>query len=378
VSEEPGTDLRALQDYLDGRLSSEQRAAFETGLERDPELRRELEAARELRDALGEEDPGLSPGFYTRARARFEESGREEQRWSFRLLSWETAGVAAAAALATALFVPWLTQQGVPTDLGAAATERQQTVALDDRKKLDSSFAPDPADERLLVEKEGLEEAPAMETMGRELLDAPEPIAQGPVGFTDTESDLRKNEAAPGKKGAASAETRQARVDRDDSAFHAAAPVEAESAPAAGGFSESAGEAKIVEEGRSKDKSAQAKRGKRAAIMEEAVWPVVVELQPGLVERDQLRSVEQVGEWVELLGGPYGESLEMLGAPATDLRLVLVGARRGLGCETLVVTGDDHTYRIESTRSPKEREADGGCALVLPRDDLGITIVDPR
>ena len=69
-----------LQDYLDDRLTAEQRTEFERLLESDAELAGRVEANREQGRALREDAPELSPGFYTRARARFEESAKPVRR----------------------------------------------------------------------------------------------------------------------------------------------------------------------------------------------------------------------------------------------------------------------------------------------------------
>ena len=339
MSDHPGASAQTLQDYLDGGLSSEERAAFEARLEREPALRREAESALELRSALGDEGPELGPGFYTRARARFEENNRAGKRWSFRLLSWETAGLLAAAAIATALFVPRLTQQGLPTDLGTVAQTKQQS---ENEKKRDS------------------------------VADLPEPITQGTTGWgADAERDRLEEAAAPAKgerqagreqdvglsaAGSASGETRRAGITRDDDAYRATAPMEAE------------GEVAFAD------------RGKRAVAKEMAdeKRPIVVELPPGLVAQGELRSVERVDEWVTLLGSPQGASIEMLGAPAPERRLILIGAREGLACDSLIVTRDSSTHRIGFLHSPSGRDSDDGCALVLPRDGRNVTIDEPR
>ena len=375
MSDEPGTNLHGLQEYLDGRLSSERRAAFEARLESEPALRLELESALELRAALGEEGPELSPGFFARTRARFEESSRPTKGWSFRLLSWETAGVAAAAALATALFVPRLTQQGLPADLGAVATEKNQAVVVDVLKDEEPAFAPDPAEERTLREEEGWEEAPVgemkqaalpaapkakleksrdrdMADIESERLESPGKQAPPPAP-SSVKSDQRAGrdqELELSIQGSAAGETRHKRIALDDDALPTDAPTEA------GG----------------------AERGQRSAVAARESRPVVVELPAGLIDREQLRSVERVEEWLALLGGSYGEAIEMLGPPAADRRLVLIGPRNGLVCNALTVTDDQHSHRIEWTRSPMQRAADGGCALVLPLDGRTVSIADPR
>jgi len=369
VSDQPGTDLRGLQEYLDGRLSSERRAAFEARLEREPALRLELESALELRAALGEEGPELSLGFYTRTRARFEESSRETKGWSFRLLSWETAGVAAAAALATALFVPRLTQQGLPADLGAVATEKNQAVVVDMLKDEEPAFAPDLAEERSLGEEERWEDSPAAPKAKLE--------KKGRRDVADVESDLRAGrdqDLELSTQGLATGETQRKRIAFDDDSFRAAAPTEAGSAAPVDVFSEIA----PAPTTKTEEEALRTERGKRTAVAAKESRPVVVELPAGLIERGQLRSVERVEEWLALLGGSYGEALEMLGPPATDRRLVLIGPRNGLACDALTVSGEHHADRIEWTYSPKEREATGGCALVLPLDGRTVSIADPQ
>jgi anti-sigma factor RsiW len=93
-------DEKRLQEYLDGRLSESERSAFELRLKADAQLQRKARAALELRKNLREDAAELPPGFYARARERFEQTGPGRGRRWFRLLSWESAGLAAAVALA--------------------------------------------------------------------------------------------------------------------------------------------------------------------------------------------------------------------------------------------------------------------------------------
>jgi anti-sigma factor RsiW len=97
---------RELQEFLDGRMSEKARTAFENRLAQDRDLARRVATGREVGRALRAGDEQVSLGFYTRARARFEAS-RRGRDW-FRLLSWETAGLAAAVAIAGVLFLPSL------------------------------------------------------------------------------------------------------------------------------------------------------------------------------------------------------------------------------------------------------------------------------
>jgi hypothetical protein len=101
IDEDHGDDL---QDYLDGRLPESERARFEARLARDPELTRRVQAYRRIGDVLREAPAELPPGFLGRARARFE--ARYGRRRRFRPLSWEAAGLVAAALVVAFLFIP--------------------------------------------------------------------------------------------------------------------------------------------------------------------------------------------------------------------------------------------------------------------------------
>ena len=107
-----------LQDYLDGRLSDAARADFEALLRDDTELAARVESSKELGRALRDDPAELSPGFYTRTRARFEESTRKRPARGFRFLSWEFAGLTAAVALVAVVFVPELVRN---RELGRSA-----------------------------------------------------------------------------------------------------------------------------------------------------------------------------------------------------------------------------------------------------------------
>lgn len=85
-----GHDFARMQDYIVGRLSDEERRAFEDRLVSDPELVRELEHSLRMREGLQQ----------LRAQGYF--AGLASRGWSFRL--WLPA-VAAAAVTALALFL---------------------------------------------------------------------------------------------------------------------------------------------------------------------------------------------------------------------------------------------------------------------------------
>ncbi|MBV8909400.1 MAG: hypothetical protein JOZ89_01435, partial [Gammaproteobacteria bacterium] len=77
-------DLELMQDYIVGRLSEDERRAFEYRLVREPALVRELEDSLQIREGLRQL---RAQGYFTRAASR----GR-------RFLPWVPALAAAALA----------------------------------------------------------------------------------------------------------------------------------------------------------------------------------------------------------------------------------------------------------------------------------------
>lgn len=134
-----------LQDYLDDRLPAEERAAFEARMREDRELSARVEACRRIGSALREAPPELSPGFYTRARARFEAAQRPRRRW-FRLVSWESAGLATAVVLVASIFLPPLVRRDLPA-VGRAAAPEVRPVAGVRADKVQAKPAARPVDE---------------------------------------------------------------------------------------------------------------------------------------------------------------------------------------------------------------------------------------
>ena len=93
---------------------------------------------------------------------------------------------------------------------------------------------------------------------------------------------------------------------------------------------------------------------------------------------EALRSVERLEEWLALAAGPAGEALEMLGRPTPERRLILIGARDGLACDSLVVVRTADAYRIETIFASPAREPASGCALVLPHDGRAVSVAGPQ
>jgi anti-sigma factor RsiW len=105
MSERYREDEARLDAYLDGELGEAERAAFERELARSPELRRALDARRDLDRVLRtlpRAEP--SPWFEARFRARLaraletEERGRGRAGWTIRTWGWLVAGPAVAVA----------------------------------------------------------------------------------------------------------------------------------------------------------------------------------------------------------------------------------------------------------------------------------------
>ncbi len=111
-----------LHDYLDGRLSAEERAKAEARLREDDGLARRVAELREIGRTLRADPAELSPGFYTRAKTRFAQSRGERPRFVHQLFSWEAAGLTAAMVLVVALFLPGLMRDPSPVPVPQAET----------------------------------------------------------------------------------------------------------------------------------------------------------------------------------------------------------------------------------------------------------------
>lgn len=124
-------DERTLHDYLDGRLTPDERSSFEQRMRDDPRLAERVAGCRALGDALrAGAEPPLDDTFYAVARRRYArgESGAARRR-HFSLFSWESAGLAAAAVLALALFIPPLITRETRVEPEPAAAGRAEASA---------------------------------------------------------------------------------------------------------------------------------------------------------------------------------------------------------------------------------------------------------
>lgn len=380
-----GSDER-LQDFLDGRLSERERAEMEALLEEDVELARRVEAWREIGHALRQDDGELPPGFYARARERFEQTARAVPPWGFRLLSWEAAGLAAAVVLAAVLFVPEVMRNpdlrtGSPSTVESSADEvpadrpaPSETAARDKRgtsEALGKAKGPDDAaqvmDDRMKAQAPLEEDVTHAEGLRERDAAEPEPEwAPVPPEAAAPEMERERQEAeertltvlpptAPGRGRREPAATTEAELAEEpqptpgrektgERAAKAAAPTEA--------FSRS-------------DVSADLE-----GFAAQAVDVRVVELPADASIEDGIRIIEHPADWEAWLAGPAGPALSGLGGYDAGRRLVLIGRSGGVDCSSLTVRQDERGYRVRFPRAG----ASAGCGLLLPRDGLPIAL----
>ena len=319
---------------------------------------------------LAGDTPELSPGFYTRARARFEEAaGRGGRRRGWRVLSWEAAGLAVAAVLALALFLPPIVEQTREDALAPAPTSAPQRMQETEQTLAKSEVALD--EERA---------APGPAVGGR--VDAPAEM-QGAGELRETaekkniaESDVARDEglAAPGKSSAGFAPEPPAR-DRTAADEDAGARLEEDAPRPLPGQPEYAREKRArvgaMMEQVADDMAKQAER-------ETAVPPSVTRVVPlpvGFVRPASVRVVEVESVWNSLLQGEAGPSLAPLGRYRAGSRLVLVGPLGGMGdCSHVRVLAEADGYRVVTVRFAGYTESSGGCAFTLPADGKSVRV----
>jgi hypothetical protein len=377
------SDEQRLQDYLDGRLSDGGREAFESQLEEDPELAKRLEFYREIRRSLRDGEEELSPRFYARARARFEAASGGSRRRRFRPLFWETIGLAAATALAAALFLPEVLIDGNSAPQSSLETPSSLTVrsqaVVSERESATADLA-----ERA-PEKAAREPAPrgAPETSRAAALSGGERIAE------DSARPKRKKETG-------TVENRsRAKGDssEEEERFAPAPPLEGssweepippasevgEAGPTGGAFrtSDEIPARQVEPDRREESKAAQAapkpaaEAGRTTAYrVEKQVRLPGTPLPEGVVEPGSIRSIETREEWDALRERVRGEPYPTLRPYDPSLRLVLIGAgEEPFECARLsvLVTEGSYRFNLGGSESP-ETAAIWGCACTLPRD----------
>ena len=229
------------------------------------------------------------------------------------MLSWEALGLAAAAVLAVALFVPVVMRDGDPV----SSPQRFDAV---------------PSEGIEQEELSGLREAPGK---GAGDDDDFAPVPPGAPAATRPEPQrARKRADAP-----------QQKVAVPPTAAGRAAPAPAELS------------ADAVMKSSSRYESVPADDPQRVALPRLTAIP------------RELLVVEDASTWASWLEGPAGDALDALGPPAPGRRLVLVGASGGTHCSAMTVRRTAEAYRVSLGVA---EGSDTGCAFVLPSDGLPV------
>jgi hypothetical protein len=375
-----------LQDYLDDRMDAEQQRAFRRRLEREPDLAERLAEHRRLRDALREDEP-LPPGFYTRTRAEFERRHGSRKRRGLRVLSWEAAGLATAAVLALALFVPGLIREelpGTPSVTGAGRAVRQDSAAEPGTSAdADSPPAAEP-------EPAGVEESLGQQAGARSGLSTEERAkkekAQPRQQLDADRFDAADNEAPGGKAAASRGATTTGETQRKG--MFAPAPLPGPRAQAPPPARSTSPEPRELED------EAKARRRSRVLpdrpLRDEDRAIRAAPLRAGAVPRLSIRSVgladarallaapEEPPADLSKAAGTEGFARADQAAPA-DERAVLIGPRDApFSCDGVRVgTSTDVHFVILGRVGPGRPAAVGGCAVYLPADGRSVVIVDP-
>jgi hypothetical protein len=327
-------------------MSVADRRAFEGRLDDDAELARRVDALREIGRALRDDAPDLEPAFYARLRGRFEEQrGRSVRR--FRPLSWEVAGLATAAALLAAVFVPYVLDRGVPgidapvslepvASPAPAADAEAEVVAGEDRDsperaaKTKADVGKEQVAEEQLAgaagEAEGSEPAVPEGSFNEKLLKAG-------AGHRDAADRRRDRPAAPAER----------RENKKSS-------------------TESLGRLESVDESVELDDAAPMAQSRAAGL---AAAPSGRALPDGVVPRGERREIVARAEWEELATRLPG----LVGEFDPSARLILVGAgEQPIDCSGAAVVASSEAWEIRFYSPAPGTATAAGCLFVLPRD----------
>jgi hypothetical protein len=369
------TDIdRAVHDYLDGRLTEEERRAFEARLGREPDLARTVEAYREAGRALRDEPVELPPGFYARARGRFEAGRPARSDWR-RFLSWETTGLLAAAVILTALIFPEVWERyrrgpETPAERPAAETgaeteepkaapiEREESIgttggALEKRR----SEPAEARDEKLEIAAEpearaddDVAGAALDEAIEQELATAPSPAPEKRRAL-ETTKDRAAGRAQRVEEGLARQEKQAAPPhDADADSYRDRGLAAGEFAPAPA--------------------AAPPREKKGPAVPRTAALPA------GAVDDGELIVIEDAAAWESFRRKlPAGWSPD-LSPDFTTERVALVGPAGGLDrCESLRLVETPDRLVIAWPWTPTTRtDGHGGCAVVIPADGRAVAL----
>jgi hypothetical protein len=350
---------REVDAWVDDRMSDEERADFSARLRDDPELQAQVELRMEIRRALQDDPATVSPGFHTRARARFASSRRRRLPHP---LSAEFIGLAAAVALAAVFFLPTLVERRLPGSLDGAEVPRMTGRAQAVEKKKSEPRAGD--DVGAISERAGardeLAQAPASQL---EMAEEPE---AGPTEPARTEGAAPKGEPAPPTPPA----DRPSFADAGLGAEREAAPP-----PAVGPDARLRRAAAAEGEDAEETPAAAGAVAPRTAAVLLAAGPL--RLDAGWVEAGALRFLRDADERARLDRSLEGR-LAAAGGLAPGTRVALIGPRTPpIACEATTVRDAGDRVEIVLGRAGAGREAAaGGCAVVLADDGRRVELVE--
>lgn len=353
-----------IQDYLDGRMNDGERRAFEERLTTDAELAGRVREFRAISEALGQDATELPPGFHTRLRARFEARHAPSRRW-FRPLSWETAGLVAAVAIAAVLFVPFLVERPP----GRSVSQVLQETSDKELRKNESREAVE--EDRLeATASEGLDLEDSSVSDGDDSRFAPSPEPP-PVPMVEAEPDYElERRDAPAKSRSAPATGAKQKKGEPNLPMQAA-PAEPERAKRS--RAEEKGEAGALGEAKDELRAQGEAYGYRSAPQGG------VALTAGVVEAGEVVEIRSAEQWNRLVLEVEGATGDALGDHDPSSRLVLVGARDvPIDCARSTVIAVAGAYEIRlAAPAAAPAEPAHGCAFRVPADDLPIRLVDP-
>ena len=376
-----------IQDYLDGAMSEGELQAFEARLAEDRELARRIDSYRAAANALREDAPALSPGFYTRLRAEFETRRAPSRRW-FRLLSWETAGLATAVLIVVVMFAPLLVRQDLPhlAPLPEAVqqTEPERLDELEEIRPLDSKgdLGKQQSGRGVPEGRESAVEDADVEVKAKDSSFAPSPETaprgQRPYAYPQPTAPVSGDKES--RKLEESAESSVVTDSVEENVRSRSSVAKSAPAKRVEQANEPAEEAAPMLE-RDESSADDYRRGLRAApgVAGGGAVPMGVALPPGVVQPGSLIEIATRTEWDALMEGPGGEAAAAFGAYDASDRIVLVGPRAVLvDCEHSTVVPSQQAYEIRLVELPSSSpERAYGCAFRLPRDGKPVRVVEP-
>jgi hypothetical protein len=362
-----------IQDYLDGAMSEDERRAFEASLAEDRELARRIDSYRAAANALREDAPSLSPGFYTRLRAEFETRRAPSRRW-FRLLSWETAGLATAVLIAVVMFAPLVLRQDLsyqaPLQRAVQETEPQRQDEFEEIPPLESKgdLGKQQSGRGVPEGRESLMEDADVDAKAKDSSFAPSP----PTAPVSGDKESKKLEESVESSVVTDSVEEELRSRSSVAKSAPAKRVEQANEPAE--------EATPTLE-RDESSADDYREGLRVApgVVAGAAVPMGVGLPPGVVQPGSLIEIASRTEWDALMEGPGGEALAAFGTYDASDRIVLVGPRTFLlDCRHSSVVPSVEAYEIRLVELPSTSpERAFGCAFRLPRDNRPVRVVEP-